>query len=122
MAWKTLREHRRLNVATTIAPRSATEVIIEAILINILTPKLSIFFFAFLPQFINADEPHPLSRMLLLSGIFMLLTFVVFVAYGSFAAGVRDHVIRRPQVLTWLRRSFAAAFAALGLRLAFDRS
>ena len=54
MAWKTLREHRRLNVATTIAPRSATEVIIEAILINILNPKLSIFFFAFLPQFINA--------------------------------------------------------------------
>jgi threonine/homoserine/homoserine lactone efflux protein len=122
MAWKTLREHGRLNVATTIAPRSATEVIIEAILINILNPKLSIFFFAFLPQFINAVEPHPLSRMLLLSGIFMLLTFVVFVAYGSFAAGVRDHVIRRPQVLTWLRRSFAAAFAALGLRLAFDRS
>jgi len=122
MAWKTLREHGRLNVATTIAPRSATEVIIEAILINILNPKLSIFFFAFLPQFIDADEPHPLSRMLLLSGIFMLLTFVVFVAYGSFAAGVRDHVIRRPQVLTWLRRSFAAAFAALGLRLAFDRS
>src|SRR6516162_6206894 len=99
MAWKTLREHRRLNVETTIAPRSASQVIIEAILINILNPKLSIFFFAFLPQFIDADEPHPLSRMLLLSGIFMLLTFVVFVAYGSFAA----HVLRRPQVLAWLR-------------------
>ena len=122
MAWKTLKEHGPLNVETTIAPRSASQVIIEAILINILNPKLSIFFFAFLPQFIDADEPHPLSRMLLLSGIFMLLTFVVFVAYGSFAAGVRDHVIRRPQVLTWLRRSFVAAFAALGLRLAFDRS
>jgi threonine/homoserine/homoserine lactone efflux protein len=63
-----------------------------------------------------------LPRMIELSGVFMLLTFVVFVAYGSFAAHVRDHVIRRPQVLTWMRRSFAAAFAALGLRLALDRS
>ncbi|HEX6093924.1 MAG TPA: LysE family transporter, partial [Dongiaceae bacterium] len=91
---------------------------VDAILINILNPKLSIFFFAFLPQFVRADDPAPLSHMLLLSAVFMLLTFVVFVGYGLFAASVRSHVISRPRVLAWMRRAFAAAFVALGAKLA----
>jgi threonine/homoserine/homoserine lactone efflux protein len=91
---------------------------VTGILINILNPKLSIFFFAFLPQFVSADEAHPLSLMLGLSAVFMLMTFVVFVGYGLFAAAVRDHVVSRPRVLAWMRRTFAAAFVALGARLA----
>jgi len=110
-------------VEKEISPRSATQVIVSAILINILNPKLSIFFLAFLPQFVSAEEAHPLSRMFELSAVFMLLTFGVFVGYGMFAAAVRNHVISRPRVLTWMRRTFAGAFAALGLKLAFaDRS
>jgi threonine/homoserine/homoserine lactone efflux protein len=94
-------------------------VIVAGILINILNPKLSIFFLAFLPQFVSAGEPHPIARMLELSAIFMLLTFVVFVGYGLFAASIRRHVIARPRVLIWLRTTFAGAFAALGAKLAF---
>jgi threonine/homoserine/homoserine lactone efflux protein len=67
---------------------------------------------------VSADEPAPLARMLGLSGVFMALTFAVFVGYGVFAASVRAHVISRPRVLAWMRRTFAAAFAALGARLA----
>ena len=119
MAWNTLRERGALTVEKQIGPRSAAQVIVSAILVNILNPKLSIFFFAFLPQFVPTDEPHPLPHMLELSGVFMGLTFVVFVGYGLCAAAVRTHVIQRPQVLQWMRRSFAAAFAALGLKLAF---
>ena len=78
----------------------------------------ALFFFAFLPQFITIDEPHPLPRMLELSGVFMLLTFGVFVVYGLFAAAVRTHVFSRPRVLTWMRRAFAGAFVALGVKLA----
>ena len=118
MAWSTLREGSALRVQRDVSARSAIQVTVTGILINILNPKLSIFFLAFLPQFISADEEHPLSRMLLLSAVFMLMTFVVFVGYGLFAASIRDHVISRPQVLTWMRRSFAGAFAALGARLA----
>ena len=98
--------------------RSALHVTIEAILINILNPKLSIFFFAFLPQFVSADEAHPLAHMAGLSAVFMALTFVVFVGYGLFASAVRKHVISRPRVLTWMRCTFAAAFVGLGARLA----
>ena len=118
MAWNTLRERGTLRVETQVGTRSAFQVIVSAILINILNPKLSIFFFAFLPQFVRADEPHPLPRMRELSGVFMVLTFAVFVVYGLFAAAVRSHVISRPRVLTWMRRAFAGAFVALGAKLA----
>ena len=118
MAWATLREHGALRVEKEVTPRSATEITVTAILINILNPKLSIFFLAFLPQFVSPTETEPLAEMLLLSAVFMLMTFVVFVGYGLFAAAVRDRVISRPRVLTWMRRTFAAAFVALGARLA----
>jgi threonine/homoserine/homoserine lactone efflux protein len=119
MAWNTLRERGTLRVEKEAGTRSSAQVTVTAILINILNPKLSIFFLAFLPQFVSVDESNPLARMLLLSAVFMLMTFVVFVGYGLFAASIRDHVISRPRVLTWMRRTFAAAFVALGARLAF---
>jgi threonine/homoserine/homoserine lactone efflux protein len=118
MAWNTWHERGALQVERQIDARSALRLTVTAILINILNPKLSIFFLAFLPQFVSSGEPQPLLRMLTLSGVFMLMTFVVFVLYGLFAAAVRDHVISRPRVLAWMRRSFAAAFVALGAKLA----
>jgi threonine/homoserine/homoserine lactone efflux protein len=118
IAWRTLKEKGALTVEET-APRSTTQAIVSAILVNILNPKLTIFFFAFLPQFVSARDPHALVRMVELSTVFMLLTLVVFVAYGTFAAAIRTHVISRPKILTWMRRAFAGAFVALGARLAF---
>jgi threonine/homoserine/homoserine lactone efflux protein len=118
MAWMTLKERGALSVDQDVRPRSDTRAITQAILINVLNPKLSIFFLAFLPQFVRADEAHPLARMLELSLVFMLLTFIVFVGYGLFAAWVRTHVISRPRALTWMRVTFAGAFAALGAKLA----
>ncbi|MBA3349114.1 MAG: LysE family translocator [Actinobacteria bacterium] len=119
MAWSTLRDKGALAVEEETAPRSATKVIVSGILVNILNPKLTIFFFAFLPQFVSTNEPNALLRMAALSAVFMLLTFVVFVGYGNFAAAIRNHVISRPRVLTWMRRVFAGAFVALGVRLVF---
>jgi threonine/homoserine/homoserine lactone efflux protein len=123
MAWNTLRERGALKVEgeqdRELGARSAAQVAVTGVLINILNPKLSIFFLAFLPQFIGAGEAHPLALMLEMSAVFMLMTFVVFVGYGLFAASLRDRVISRPRVMTWMRRTFAGAFVLLGLRLAF---
>ena len=118
MAWSALREKGSLSVEKEQGTKSAAEVTITAILINILNPKLSIFFLAFLPQFVSTEEANPLSRMLLLSAVFMLMTFVVFVGYGLFAAAIRDRIISRPRVLTWMRRTFAGAFVLLGAKFA----
>jgi len=117
MAWMTLKESGALNVEKQ-PERSSRQVIVHAILINILNPKLTIFFFAFLPQFVPAETGDGLPLMLELSAVFMLLTFVVFVGYGLFAAAIRTHVISRPKVLAWMRRTFAAAFVMLGAKLA----
>jgi threonine/homoserine/homoserine lactone efflux protein len=99
---------------------SALRLVIRGLLLNVLNPKLTIFFLAFLPQFVNANAPSYLSLLLLLSGVFMAMTFVVFVVYGVMAHAFRAAVIESPTVQNWLRRSFAAAFAALGAKLAFS--
>ena len=119
MAWQALRETGALAIDPQADRRSGSRVIVTGFLINILNPKLSIFFLAFLPQFMAADEDRPLLRMLELSAAFMAMTFAVFVVYGLFAAGVRDHVVTRPKAMRWLRRAFAGGFALLGFRLAF---
>lgn len=91
--------------------KSAWQVVVSAILINLLNPKLSIFFFAFLPQFVGMNEAAPVYRMMELSLVFMALTFAVFTAYGAFAAAVRQHVLSSTTVQIWMRRGFAVAFA-----------
>lgn len=121
MAWATLRETGALSVSANAAPKSLKDMCIEVVLINLLNPKLSIFFFAFLPQFVPADAPGAVPQMLQLSGVFMLMTFVVFALYGLFAAAIRNQVVSRPSIMTWMRRSFAAAFVALGAKLALTQ-
>jgi threonine/homoserine/homoserine lactone efflux protein len=117
MAWSTLRDKGALAVEET-AERSARKVIVSGVLVNLLNPKLTIFFFAFLPQFVTPGGPPTSLHMLELSAVFMLVTFVVFALYGVFAAGVRSQVISRPEVLLWMRRCFGGAFVALAGRLA----
>ncbi len=120
LAYRTWRDKTPLAVDEEVAPRSAARVIGQGILINLLNPKLTIFFFAFLPQFVRPGQPGTIPLMLALSGIFMAVTFVVFAIYGIFAATLRRHVIQRPKVVTWMRRSFAAAYVLLAGRLALQ--
>ena len=118
MAVVTWRDQSELVVRDDQSPRRAGRVIGSAILSNLLNPKLTVFFFAFLPQFVPAHTPRALERLILLSGVFMAMTFVVFVIYGVAAAAVRRHVIERPKVVQRVRRVFAASFIGLGVKLA----
>lgn len=118
MAWATWRDKSALSVDEGSPARSARRVVGSAVLINLLNPKLTIFVFAFLPQFVPAGDPDALRTMLGLSAAFMLMTFVVFTLYGVFAASVRTHLIDRTDVVDRIRRVFAASFAGLGIKLA----
>lgn len=116
MAWATWHDREALEVRERPGV-PLRKVLLEGITLNLLNPKLTLFFFAFLPQFAPRGD---LPTMLGLSAVFMALTFVVFAAYGLGAAAVRDHVLRRPRVMDWFRRVFAATFVALSGRLALE--
>ena len=120
LAYATWRDTAAFAIDATPSRGSAFGLVAKAFLLNILNPKLTIFFLAFLPQFIAADAPAPLVNLLVLSGMFMLMTFVVFVIYGLLADAFRHAVIESPRVQAWLRRSFAASFAGLGANLALS--
>lgn len=97
---------------------SALSLATKAFLLNILNPKLTIFFLAFLPQFVKPETTSPLGDMLILSAVFMLMTFVVFVIYGLLAHGFRHSVMESRRVQMWLQKGFALTFAGLGVQLA----
>jgi len=118
MAWSILRDGGTLDIEKDKKPVSMFRTALSGTLLNVLNPKLSLFFLAFLPQFVEAADPFATLTMVLLAAIFMLLTFIVFVGYGWCASLARDYVIARPNVLSWLKRSFATAFVFLGLKLA----
>lgn len=117
MAVLTWRDRRPVVIEAS-RPHSALRMIASAVLTNLLNPKLTLFFFAFLPQFVPASATDQVPRMLELSAVFMAMTLVVFITYGAFAAAARRHLVERPQLLRRLRQVFAASFASLGLRLA----
>jgi threonine/homoserine/homoserine lactone efflux protein len=121
LAWTMLRDESALPLDGAVTPASTRRTITTAVLINLLNPKLTAFFFAFLPQFVEPGSPHELLTMTQLSAVFMAITFCVFGVYGAFAAAFRRQVIARPRLLVWLRRTFAASFVALGAKLALTR-
>lgn len=120
LAYATWHDKTAFAVDKTPDTATAGRLISKAFLLNILNPKLTIFFLAFLPQFIVQDAATPLLQLLTLSGIFMAMTFAVFVVYGLLAHAFRQAVIGSPRVQTWLRRSFGAVFAGLAVNLAFS--
>ncbi len=118
MAWSMWRETGALSLESSSTPKSMPQIAIRGFFINILNPKLSIFFLAFLPLFVSPGTSTPIVQMIFLGGLFMALTLVVFVLYGLSANGVRKHICNSPRLIIWLQRSFAATFAALGVKLA----
>ena len=120
IAYATWRDKTAFAVNSAPSTSSATKLVIKAFLLNILNPKLTIFFLAFLPQFVEPGTGSPLGQLFLLSAVFMAMTFAVFVVYGFLAHALRKSVMESARVQSWLRRGFAAAFVGLGANLALS--
>lgn len=93
-------------------------IIRRGVLLNVLNPKLTLFFFAFLPQFLDSTPTILDSRLLLLAAIFMAMTLVVFLAYAYGSAAVRERVLDSPTMLTWIQRSLGTLLIGFAARLA----
>jgi threonine/homoserine/homoserine lactone efflux protein len=122
LAWGALREGGALSVSATRTADTGWRIARRGALINILNPKLSIFFLALLPPFLSGAPETATAEMLGMGAVFMGMTFAVFVLYGVFAAAARTWLLGSERVMRWLNRSFAAIFAMLAGRLALERA
>ncbi len=119
MAWKVLKDDSVMEVSENKEEVGFARLAMTGTLLNILNPKLSLFFLAFLPQFVSPDTVNVTALLIWLALVFMVMTFVVFVVYGAFASYARYYVIQRPSVMKWIKRCFAATFGFFGVKLAF---
>ncbi|MDE9451106.1 LysE family translocator [Aliiroseovarius sp. Z3] len=118
MAWNIVKDGGPMDIEEEKSPRSLVKIAVTGALINVLNPKLSLFFLAFLPQFISPASASSTHELVQLALAFMVMTFIVFVGYGAFSASARTYIISRPSVLRWIKRGFAGTFGFLGLKLA----
>lgn len=107
-----------LALSQSNSPSTNGALVRYAVVANALNPKLSIFFLAFLPQFITVGDAHPARTMLILSAVFAVMTFVIFSLYGAFAARVRHRILGNARVMHWIRWSVSLAFIGLAIKLA----
>jgi len=118
LAWSMWRDTGTIKFDRAVEKRSAFQIALKGILINILNPKLTLFFFAFLPLFVSAEAASPTVEMLGLSAVFMGMTFLVFALYGILASGISQYLTNSPKAIKRVQRSFAVIFAALAAQLA----
>lgn len=117
LAWQIWRDRGPISFSNDV-PGNGFRIARTGALINVLNPKLSVFFMAFLPQFIDPTG-NVNAQIATMSATFMAMTFAVFVLYGA-AATALGQQLRRPKISNLIRQSAAAAFAALGARLALS--
>lgn len=118
MAWSILNDDEIINIEDNVSKKSYFRTAVDGTMLNVLNPKLSMFFLAFLPQFVPPSQSGSIAFLGLLAFIFMLMTFIVFVLYGAFASVARTYIIGSPTAMIWLKRGFAGTFGLLGLKLA----
>ncbi|GGH38856.1 Threonine/homoserine/homoserine lactone efflux protein [Cribrihabitans marinus] len=122
LAWQALKSGGVLSIRSDRQSQPGPRIAGRGALINILNPKLSVFFLALLPPFLSGDPTAATAEMIMMGGVFMAMTFAVFLLYGVFAATARTYVLGSDRALRWLNRGFAAVFAGLAARLAAERA
>lgn len=120
LAWQMWKSSGPLSVNQGDASPQYMAIVLKGFLMNILNPKLSIFFLAFLPQFVPVSADSALLHMLTLGSVFMLMTFAVFIVYGFLSGIFRELVINSQRASEAIQKVFSASFAALGMKLAFS--
>jgi threonine/homoserine/homoserine lactone efflux protein len=117
LAWNMWREAGTLEINRKNTETSISKIILKAIAINLLNPKLTIFFFAFLPLFVSKDSSSPTLEMIVLSAVFMGITFIVFALYGILASGISAYLANSSKAVKRLQQGFAVILAGFAVQL-----
>ena len=117
LAWNMWREAGSIEINQKSTETSLGKIILKAIAINLLNPKLTIFFFAFLPLFISKNSASPTMQMILLSAVFMGITLLVFALYGILASGISSYLANSSKAVKRLQRTFAVILAGFAVQL-----
>ena len=120
LAWNMWREAGTLEINKKSMETSFAQIVIKAIVINLLNPKLTLFFFAFLPLFISKNSPSPTMEMAMLSAIFMGMTFIIFALYGILASVVSVYLTNSSKAVKRFQQTFALILAAFAVKLALS--
>lgn len=120
LAWSMWRDTGTLKFDRPAQKTDAFHIALKGFLINILNPKLTLFFFTFLPLFVSTQATSPTQQMLGLSAVFMAMTLVIFVLYGILASVISAYVINSPKAIKRMQRSFALVFAVMAAKLALS--
>ncbi|MBN1536280.1 MAG: LysE family translocator [Anaerolineales bacterium] len=120
LAWNMWRDSGKLELNRKTTETSAAKIILKAIMINLLNPKLTIFFFSFLPLFISPNAPSPTREMILLSAVFMGITLIIFVLYGILSSGISEYLLKSSKAVKRIQQAFAVILAGFALKLALS--
>jgi threonine/homoserine/homoserine lactone efflux protein len=120
LAWSMWRDTGTLKLDREAQHTDTFQIALKGFLINILNPKLTLFFFAFLPLFVSPDAVSATQQMLGLSAIFMAMTFVIFALYGILASGLGGKLLNSPKAIRRMQRSFAVIFVVMAFKLALS--
>jgi threonine/homoserine/homoserine lactone efflux protein len=114
------REAGTLEINRKSAETNVIQIAMKAIAINLLNPKLTIFFFAFLPLFVPENSPSATMEMISLSIVFMVMTFVIFALYGILASGLSAYLMNSTKLVKRFQQAFAVMLAAFAVKLALS--
>jgi threonine/homoserine/homoserine lactone efflux protein len=120
LAWNMWREAGTLEINERKTGTSSLQIATKAIAINLLNPKLTIFFFAFLPLFVSKNALSPTTEMISLSAVFMVMTFIIFALYGILASGISTYLLNSSKVVKRFQQAFAAILAVFAVKLALS--
>jgi len=90
----------------------------RGVIMNLINPKISIFFLAFLPQFVSPENGFVTMQVITLGSMFIMATIVVFGAVAFMGGALRDFLVRSPKAQTIMNKTSGVVLASLAIRLA----